>query len=399
MSLPAISKHLRCSRTPGLLARRKDGASTTAGSSPQPMETASDWIAHYGSSGRGASTPSSGTWRFPASKGGETWKRRRQKLSGHAHDPGLAAEGLPGVDGARTDDAVVRRGRLGDEPLPDRPARGRPLPVRGRDRRQEWAIWGTYLEVRPPERLVYTWIWKHDYGFGDPTGDTQVTVEFRDSGADTEILLTHDRFDSVQAREDHAEGWKTCLDRIERLLANEEGGHDELTEGSGCALAWHSWSRRPAPRPARRRRMEPHEVARRRLEGDGGGPARLGHATPSSPTAPRLMETLDGDHGATMITMYAPDGAAMLATHYCAAGNQPRMRATGSPDGKSLAFEFVDVSNAGRAEVMRRLVVTFVDADHFHQTLDLARRGRQGALERVRVHAGEVMRPRTVSVS
>jgi len=32
-------------------------------------------------------------------------------------------------------------------------------------------------------------------------------------------VLTHDRFDSVRAREDHAEGWDTCLDRIERLLS------------------------------------------------------------------------------------------------------------------------------------------------------------------------------------
>ncbi|HWZ85238.1 MAG TPA: hypothetical protein VN032_03500 [Thermoanaerobaculia bacterium] len=82
-----------------------------------------------------------------------------------------------------------------------------------------------------------------------------------------------------------------------------------------------------------------------------------------------LMETLDGDHDVTMITMYAPDAATVLATHYCAAGNQPRMRAAASPDGKSLAFEFVDASNvtAASADVMRSLVVTFVDADHFEQ--------------------------------
>jgi hypothetical protein len=80
-----------------------------------------------------------------------------------------------------------------------------------------------------------------------------------------------------------------------------------------------------------------------------------------------LMETLDGGHDATMVTMYTPDGASLLATHYCSAGNQPRMRATGSPDGKSLAFEFVDVTGP-TAEVMRRLVVTFVDSDHFRQT-------------------------------
>ncbi len=81
------------------------------------------------------------------------------------------------------------------------------------------------------------------------------------------------------------------------------------------------------------------------------------------------METLDGGHDSTMITMYTPDGATLLATHYCSAGNQPRMRAAGSPDGKSLAFEFVDAANVAGStgEVMRRLVVTFVDSDHFRQ--------------------------------
>ena len=78
-----------------------------------------------------------------------------------------------------------------------------------------------------------------------------------------------------------------------------------------------------------------------------GKPVSVTYALVSNGTA--LMETLDGDHDTTMITMYAPDGAGLLATHYCAAGNQPRMRATGCPDGRSLAFEFVDVSGAGDA--------------------------------------------------
>ena len=79
------------------------------------------------------------------------------------------------------------------------------------------------------------------------------------------------------------------------------------------------------------------------------------------------METLDGDHDTKHDHDVPPDGASILATHYCAAGNQPRMRATGSPDGRSLAFEFVDVSGEAGREVMRGLVVTFVDADHFAQ--------------------------------
>src|SRR5262249_22301836 len=31
---------------------------------------------------------------------------------------------------------------------------------------KRWRIWGSYVEVRPPEKLVYTWAWKHDPGVG-----------------------------------------------------------------------------------------------------------------------------------------------------------------------------------------------------------------------------------------
>jgi uncharacterized protein YndB with AHSA1/START domain len=84
---------------------------------------------------------------------------------------------------------------------------------------KRWAIRGTYLEVRPPERLVYTWTWKHDPGLGESEGDTTVTVEFRERGAETELVLTHERFASIQARNEHSQGWKSCLDRLERVLA------------------------------------------------------------------------------------------------------------------------------------------------------------------------------------
>jgi len=84
---------------------------------------------------------------------------------------------------------------------------------------KRWTIWGSYLEVRPPERLVYTWTWKHDAGLGESEGDTLVTVEFRDRGSDTELVLTHERFASIQARDEHTQGWNSCLDRFERVVA------------------------------------------------------------------------------------------------------------------------------------------------------------------------------------
>jgi hypothetical protein len=75
-----------------------------------------------------------------------------------------------------------------------------------------------------------------------------------------------------------------------------------------------------------------------------------------------LMETMARE---SMVTVYHPDGEAILMTHYCAAGNQPRMRAQGS-QGNSIAFQFVDVANLkGSADGhMQRLVIKFQDIDH-----------------------------------
>jgi len=106
-----------------------------------------------------------------------------------------------------------------------------------------------------------------------------------------------------------------------------------------------------------------------------GRPVTATYELVSNGTA--LMEHLNGGHDAEMITMYTPDGATVLATHYCSAGNQPRLRAKASADGKSIDFRFVDASNVkDTSEVMQRLVVTFVDAGHFEQ--QWTSRGKDG---------------------
>lgn len=67
-----------------------------------------------------------------------------------------------------------------------------------------------------------------------------------------------------------------------------------------------------------------------------------------------------------MISMFHMDGDRLLLTHYCAAGNQPRMQATLSPDGKTISFDFVDATNLASPEDghMQRVVFTFTDATH-----------------------------------
>jgi len=65
-----------------------------------------------------------------------------------------------------------------------------------------------------------------------------------------------------------------------------------------------------------------------------------------------------------MITMFHLDGDRLLLTHYCSAGNQPRMKVVAA-DAKSVTFEFVDGTNmAPQDGHMQHVTFTQADADH-----------------------------------
>lgn len=66
----------------------------------------------------------------------------------------------------------------------------------------------------------------------------------------------------------------------------------------------------------------------------------------------------------SMIHMDGPDR--LLLTHYCAAGNQPRMQASVSPDGKVITFHFVDATNLSSSQPghMQQLTLTLLDDNH-----------------------------------
>lgn len=67
-----------------------------------------------------------------------------------------------------------------------------------------------------------------------------------------------------------------------------------------------------------------------------------------------------------MITMFHMDGNRLMMTHYCGAGNQPRMVAKASPDGKTFTFDFLDGTNIvpPTAGHMQHMVLTIVDENH-----------------------------------
>jgi len=73
------------------------------------------------------------------------------------------------------------------------------------------------------------------------------------------------------------------------------------------------------------------------------------------------------------------DGDRLLLTHYCMAGNQPRMQATISADGKSITFDFVDGTNITNSQPghMQRVIFTFTDATHHTEEWHFAAPGKE----------------------
>ncbi|RJP69992.1 MAG: hypothetical protein C4532_09995 [Candidatus Abyssobacteria bacterium SURF_17] len=111
-----------------------------------------------------------------------------------------------------------------------------------------------------------------------------------------------------------------------------------------------------------------------------GVPATVTYELVSNDSA--LMERLSIGAESEMVTMYHPDGDRLMMTHYCSVRNQPRMRAQpAATESNKIVLDFVDVTNLSAPDAghMKKLVVTFEDADHFTQEWTWREKEQEGA--------------------
>lgn len=95
-----------------------------------------------------------------------------------------------------------------------------------------------------------------------------------------------------------------------------------------------------------------------------------------------LAETFGAPTRATM-TLYHPDHGGLVATHYCAQGNQPRLRAV-SVDANQVRFAVADVTDLDRDEAHLVSLAFEFTPDRFDRIEDY--QASDGSIERTRWH-------------
>ena len=91
--------------------------------------------------------------------------------------------------------------------------------LRGRNASRNFVTSGKYVEVKRPERLVFTWAHHADGDFTKPRGhETTVRVELSALGSKTELTLIHGSFADVPSFDGHRKGWTGSFDKLDTFF-------------------------------------------------------------------------------------------------------------------------------------------------------------------------------------
>jgi uncharacterized protein YndB with AHSA1/START domain len=88
--------------------------------------------------------------------------------------------------------------------------------------RPDLIVTGEYVEVEPPNRVVFTWGWE---GSGEvPPSSSTVEITLTAAGEGTVVRVVHSGLPSFEAFEQHGHGWDLFLPRLAVAAAGGDPG-------------------------------------------------------------------------------------------------------------------------------------------------------------------------------
>lgn len=105
---------------------------------------------------------------------------------------------------------------------------------------------GTYLEVDPPKRLVYTFSWEGRVDI--PSFETAITATFRELEGKTVMDFKQGPFGTAAWRDGHEIGWTSSFDRFAEFLLAPVGAEKtyelvvERVFDAARELVWQAWT-------------------------------------------------------------------------------------------------------------------------------------------------------------
>lgn len=87
-------------------------------------------------------------------------------------------------------------------------------------------VGGTFLELDPPRRLVFTWRWETGPRNPSPAPASTVEIELLPHRGDAVLRLRHRDLEGAVEVERHTHGWDHYLPRLALLAAGGDPGRD-----------------------------------------------------------------------------------------------------------------------------------------------------------------------------
>jgi len=74
---------------------------------------------------------------------------------------------------------------------------------------------GEYVALNPHSQLIFTWEWESD----ELNVNSLVTIDLTEQDGSTQMVLTHEKFESQDLADLHTEGWTGCLAQLENFFS------------------------------------------------------------------------------------------------------------------------------------------------------------------------------------